>query len=163
MFSASENEFERGNAGASTTELKMAGNLKINSLVMLRDGTHPCKITQFATAKTGKHGAAKAMVTGRDIFTGKTYEETFVAGDMVPCPVVTKHEVQCLGVDTTDRTMQLLQESGELKEDLRLPEEGNISRRVWDIVDAACKECLVTYQVWGDKEQIIAVREGAEM
>lgn len=46
----------------------------------------PCKITEYSTAKTGKHGAAKATVTGIDIFTGKKYEDfgSTTAGCLVP-------------------------------------------------------------------------------
>ena len=31
----------------------------------------PCKIIEITTSKTGKHGHAKANITGIDIFTGK--------------------------------------------------------------------------------------------
>ena len=31
----------------------------------------PCKIIDITTSKTGKHGHAKANITGIDIFTGK--------------------------------------------------------------------------------------------
>jgi translation initiation factor 5A len=36
----------------------------------------PCKVTDFSTAKPGKHGAAKAAIVGHDIFTNKKYEDT---------------------------------------------------------------------------------------
>ena len=52
----------------------------------------PCKVTDFSTAKTGKHGAAKAMVTGIDIFNGNKLECTFSTGDNVDSPVVQKIE-----------------------------------------------------------------------
>ena len=65
-----ENEFEFGNAGANITELKEAGRMKPGSLIIMKD-LFPCKVTSFSTAKTGKHGAAKAMVTAKDIFTDK--------------------------------------------------------------------------------------------
>jgi translation initiation factor 5A len=35
----------------------------------------PCKVVGYTTAKTGKHGHAKASITGIDIFTGKKYED----------------------------------------------------------------------------------------
>ena len=53
-------------------------------------GEFPCKVINFSTAKPGKHGSAKAMITGKDIFTDKQYEETFGTGDMIPAPVVVK-------------------------------------------------------------------------
>ena len=33
----------------------------------------PCKVIEYITSKTGKHGHAKAKITGLDIFTGKKY------------------------------------------------------------------------------------------
>ena len=33
----------------------------------------PCKVIEYSTSKTGKHGHAKAKITGLDIFTGKKY------------------------------------------------------------------------------------------
>ena len=58
---------------------------------MLKE-TFPCRVTAFSTAKPGKHGSAKAMITGRDIFTNKEYSETFGTGDAIPAPTVAKKE-----------------------------------------------------------------------
>merc|ERR1712156_510496 len=100
----------------------------------------PCKVTAFSTAKPGKHGSAKAMITAKDIFTDKQYDETFGTGDMIP--------------------------EGELKEDLNFPTEAHLSElrgKIITIVDAGEKECLVQIQKYGDREQIVAVREGQDM
>ena len=69
---SSENEFEKGDAGSLNTELAEAGRAKPGSLYMIKD--FPCKVTAFSTAKPGKHGSAKAMLVGKDIFTDKQYE-----------------------------------------------------------------------------------------
>jgi hypothetical protein len=66
-----ENEFEKGEAGALNTKLVEAGRAKPGSLIMLKDCQFPCKVTAFSTAKPGKHGSAKAMITGKDIYTDK--------------------------------------------------------------------------------------------
>jgi hypothetical protein len=52
-------QFEQGDSGSSDIEKIQAGCLKKGSLVMIKG--HPCKVMDFSTAKTGKHGAAKAM------------------------------------------------------------------------------------------------------
>ena len=159
---SSSNEFEKGDAGSSTTHLVEAGRAKPGSLIMLKD-TFPCKVTQFATAKPGKHGSAKAMITGKDIFTDKQYEETFGTGDMTPAPTVAKNEYNCIAIDGD--FLQLMSETGELKEDIKLPTEEHlkdIKKGIERILDEAKKECLVQVQKWGDREQAVGVREGQE-
>lgn len=163
-MSGSENEFAQGDSGALNTELTEAGRLKPGSLVMMKE-TFPCKVTAFSTAKPGKHGSAKAMVTAKDIFTDKQYEETFGTGDMIPRPIVTKTEMQCISYED-DGALQILDANGELLEHLNFPTESHLSdivSRIKAIVDAATKECLVTVQKWGDKEQVISTREGNDM
>ena len=119
----SDNEFEKGDAGSSLTELAEAGRMKPGSLIMLK-GEFPCKVTAFSTAKPGKHGSAKAMITGKDIFTDKQYEETFGTGDMIPRPIVNKLEYTCLSIDGD--FLQLLTQAGEMKEDVKLPTEAHL-------------------------------------
>lgn len=159
---SSENEFEKGDAGSSLTELTEAGRAKPGSLVMIKD--MPCKVTAFSTAKPGKHGSAKAMLTGKDIFTDKQYEESFGTGDMIPKPIVSKTEMNCIDV-TEDGFLSLMQEDGEMKEDIKLPQEehlSSIAKRIKEILEAGKKECLVTVQKWGEREQAILVREGQD-
>merc|ERR1719412_782256 len=120
---SSENEFEKGDAGATNTHLVEAGRAKPGSLIMLKE-TFPCKVTAFSTAKPGKHGSAKAMLTGKDIFTDKQYEETFGTGDMIPKPIVTKTELMCMDCDD-DGVLSLLTADGEEKSDLNLPTEAH--------------------------------------
>ena len=73
--------------------------------------------------------------------------------------------MQCISYED-DGNLQILDASGELLEHLNLPTEGHLSdiaSRIKATVDEAKRECLVTVQKWGDKEQIILVREGNEM
>ena len=156
----SDNEFEKGDAGSSLTELSEAGRMKPGSLIMMK-GEFPCKVTAFSTAKPGKHGSAKAMITAKDIFTDKQYEETFGTGDMIPRPIVNKLEYTCLSIDGD--FLQLLTAAGEMKEDVKLPTEphlADIAKRLVEILDAGTKECLVTVQTWGEKQQVTGAREG---
>ena len=157
---SSENEFEKGDAGGTITKLVEAGRAKPGSLIMLKD-QFPCKVTAFSTAKPGKHGSAKAMITGKDIFTDKQYEETFGTGDMTPAPEVAKTEYNCIAVDGD--FLQLMTPEGELKEDIKLPTEEHLKdivKGINRIVDAGKCECLVQVQKWGEREQAVGVREG---
>ena len=105
---SSENEFEQGDSGALNTELADAGRMKPGSLIIMKE-TFPCKVTAFSTAKPGKHGSAKAMITAKDIFTDKQYDETFGTGDMIPRPIVNKSEVSGLSYDD-DGVLTLMDE-----------------------------------------------------
>ena len=158
-----ENEFETGDSGALNTELAEAGRMKPGSLIIMKE-QWPCKVTAFSTAKPGKHGSAKAMITAKDVFTDKQYDETFGTGDMIPRPIITKTEVTCICYDD-DGVLQLMMPDGDIKEDLNLPTESHltdVATKIKQIVDASTKECLVTFQKWGDREQVVAVREGQD-
>ena len=89
--------FEAGNAGASKTEKVESQRLKIGSLVMIKG--KPCKVSDVKSIKNGKHGAAKVILTGRDILTARVYEHSFHAGDMVDAPIVDRTEYQLLNID----------------------------------------------------------------
>ena len=159
-----ENEFDQGDSGALNTELAEAGRMKPGSLIIMKE-QWPCKVTAFSTAKPGKHGSAKAMITAKDIFTDKQYDETFGTGDMIPRPIVTKTELMCMDCDE-DGVLSLLTAEGEEKSDLNLPTEAHLAEvgaAIRRILAAGTKECLVTYQKWGDKEQVVACREGQDM
>ena len=163
-MSDEENDFVKGDSGALNTELVEAGRRKPGSLLMMK-GEFPCKVVSFSTAKPGKHGSAKAMITGKDIFTDKQYEETFGTGDMIPAPIVKKTELMCMSIDD-DGVVQMLTADGDVKEDLMLPTESHLSdvcKRIKEILDEGKKECLVTFQKFGDKEQVCAVRDGQDM
>ena len=160
-MSDEENEFIKGDSGALNAELVEAGRRKPGSLLMMKE-TFPCKVVSFSTAKPGKHGSAKAMITGKDIFTDKQYEETYGTGDMIPAPVVVNTEYTCIDLED-DGTVMLMTKDGDMKEDLKLsdaPHLKGMDKQIKAIIEAGAKECLVRVQKWGDKEQAIAVREG---
>ena len=145
---SSENEFDTGDSGALNTELAEAGRMKPGSLIIMKE-QWPCKVTAFSTAKPGKHGSAKAMITAKDVFTDKQYDETFGTGDMIPRPIVTKSEVTGLSYDD-EGLLVLMMNDGELKEDLNLPTEAHLSdiaTGIKRIIDAGTKECLVTFHL----------------
>lgn len=42
--------------------------------------------------KTGKHGHAKANFIGKDVFTQKSYEDSYPTGEKIYVPIVNKIE-----------------------------------------------------------------------
>ena len=123
---------------------------------------HPCKVVSFSTAKTGKHGAAKAMVTGIDIFSSSKYECTFSTTDNVDAPLVVRKEYTLNYIDD-EGFMALMTDSGEMKEDLKVPEDEwlkDVTEKIRDILDDGKKECLVTIVSAMGQEKLISVKEG---
>ena len=106
-MSGSENEFDQGDSGALNTELAEAGRMKPGSLIIMKE-QFPCKVTAFSTAKPGKHGSAKAMITAKDVFTDKQYDETFGTGDMIPRPIIKKLEYTLVDVETDSGILSLM-------------------------------------------------------
>jgi translation initiation factor 5A len=159
-MSEEDYQFEQGDSGSAGIEKIQAGCLKIGSLVMIKG--HPCKVVSFSTAKTGKHGAAKAMVTGIDIFSSNKYECTFSTGENVDAPVVERKEYTLNFIDD-EGFMSLMNESGDMKEDLKLPEEEwlkDVVDKCKAIIEAGQKECLVTVVSAMGQEKLITCREG---
>ncbi len=131
-------------------------------MVMIKG--HPCKVVSFSTAKTGKHGSAKAMVSGIDIFSSNKYECTFSTGDNVDAPLVKRIEYTLINIDD-DGFMSLMDETGEIKEDLQVPADEwlkDVTDRVREIFNDGKKECIVTVVSAMGQEKLIAVREGKE-
>ena len=123
---------------------------------------HACKVVNFSTAKTGKHGAAKAMVTGIDIFSSAKYECTFSTTDSVDAPLVVRKEYVLNFIDD-EGYMALMTESGEMKEDLKIPEDEwlkDVADRCREIVAEGKKECLVSVVAAMGQEKLISVKEG---
>ena len=157
------NEFENTNSGASAFKKVSVGSLKKGELVMIK--SKPCKITEFTTCKTGKHGAAKALLTGIDILTGRRLECTYSTGDTVDAPICTRKEIMLINIED-DGYVTLLLDSGELREDIKLPSEDcfkDAAVRCKQIFDAEEKECLVTVMETLGTQTIISCREGKEL
>ena len=122
---------------------------------------HPCKLVSFSTAKTGKHGSAKAMVTGIDIFSAQKYECSFSTGDMVDAPIVAKTDYTLLNIDE-DGYMSLMSNTGEIKQDLRIPEEEwlkDVVQRTKEIIERDDSRCVVTIMQSMNREMLITSRE----
>lgn len=75
---------------------------------------------EMTTAKTGKHGAAKASITGIDIFTNKKHEESISTSHTVGVPIVVRTEYSLIDI-ASDGFVTLMTDDGSTKEDLKLP------------------------------------------
>merc|ERR1711935_108363 len=106
-------------SGSSLTYPMQCGELRKGSLVMIKG--HPCKVADFSTSKTGKHGHAKAHIVALDIFTSRKYEDLCPTSHNMEVPFVKKTEMQVLSADMATGEISLLFENGDTKDDLNLP------------------------------------------
>lgn len=113
-----DTDVHTGDAGSSHTYPVSAGSVRKGFFVMLKG--RPCKVADVSTSKTGKHGHAKANIMGYDIFTNKKYEDVCPTSHNVDAPFVTRQEYNLMSIN--DGFLQLLDENGATREDLRLPE-----------------------------------------
>ena len=93
---------------ATQLEKKEAGSLHRGDHIMMKG--KPCKISGTTKAKPGKHGSAKAIITGVNLLDGKTVEQSYGTGDQVDCPIIKRTEYTLLGID--DDFLQLMDEEG---------------------------------------------------
>ena len=140
-----DEDFEQVDAGASETTPATAGDLKKGTLFVM-NGNRPCKVVDYSTAKTGKHGHAKASITGIDIFTGKKYEDSLPCSHNVEIPNVVRKAWTIMTLDD-DYVTLFDEETGETKADLKLPDDTEddkaVSKIIRDGVDAG-KSLVVT-------------------
>ena len=73
---------------------------------------HPCKITETATSKTGKHGHAKITFAGVDIFTGKKYSGVEPGHAVMMQPPCVKTEYLLCDLDEKEGTLNLMADDG---------------------------------------------------
>ena len=127
-------EFENTESGSSDCTPSTAGQVKKGGYCMLKD--HPCKVTEYSTAKPGKHGSAKATIVGIDIFTGKKHEDTAPTAATIQIPNVTKNEYEIADVNEDDYFVSAILEDGSLKSDLKLPiddeETFHTLKKLWE-------------------------------
>lgn len=152
----SDDEFQGAHQGSHTFPAQ-AGSLKKGDYIVI-DG-HPCKIMELTTSKTGKHGHAKASITAIDIFTGKKLEESAPTSHNVECPNVVKSEYELVSIDNNG-FCTFMNEEGEYREDLKLPNEGDYDfvKPLKELYDKGTPLLLQVVAALG-QEHIVGYRE----
>merc|ERR1712178_342135 len=150
-----DEQFEQADSGAMTFPTS-AGSIRKGSHMLIKG--FPCKVAEVTTSKTGKHGHAKASITGIDIFTGKKYEDSVPTSHNVDCPNVTKTEYTVISLG--DGYLTLMDKDGEMREDLKLPELEDLQDVCDKLRDGLEKdvEMLVVVQAAMGQEMVISCR-----
>ena len=72
------------------------GGLKKGDTIIIDDA--PCKITDTATSRPGKHGHAKVNLTAVGILDGKKRQMVLPGHDKVEAPIIEKKSAQILSI-----------------------------------------------------------------
>ncbi|CAF1180113.1 unnamed protein product [Rotaria sordida] len=155
-----DDDFQTGDAGASTTYPQQCSALRKNGFVMLKN--RPCKIMEMSTSKTGKHGHAKVHMVGIDIFTGKKYEDICPSTHNMSVPNVKRVEYSLIDIDT-DGYVSLMDDSSDTRSDIKLP-EGELGQEIkakFDsgealkvtVLQALGEEAIITYKIEQDSRK----------
>ena len=67
----------------------------------------PCKIVSLTLSETGKHGHAKAHITGSDIFTAKKFEAMFSTAHDAAVPIVSVTDYTVIDIVDTSTSFTL--------------------------------------------------------
>lgn len=95
-------------------------HIKVGAHIVLKD-VYPCKITDVAFSKPGKHGHAKKSVTGVDVITDKKYEQIFTHHSIIKIPEITRTVYQLCDID--DGFMSLMDNiTCDTRQDICLPD-----------------------------------------
>lgn len=154
-----DENFENVEAGASETYPMSAGSIKKNGHMVING--RPCKVVDYSTAKTGKHGHAKASIVGIDIFNGKKYEDSLPTSHNVDVPNIKRTEWQAIAVDA-EGYLSLMDQLGKMRNDLKVPDEtdddAEVAQRIRDGLEVG-KEVFVTILAAMGIEKIAEAKE----
>ncbi|KAJ1644479.1 translation initiation factor eIF5A [Coemansia erecta] len=149
-----EHHFENAESGAALTYPMQCSALRKNGFVVMKG--RPCKIIDMSTSKTGKHGHAKVNYSGIDLFNGRKYEDMSPSTHNVDVPHVKRQDYEL--VDITDGFLSLMDESGEMKEDVKLTEGADITKQIEADFEEG-KVLIVTILTAMGEEGVVAYKE----
>merc|ERR1719198_2070303 len=151
-------------AGADTYPCE-AGQIRKGGLIMVKG--RPCKVSEVSVSKTGKHGHAKCNFTTYDIFTDKKLEDMIPSTHGTTVPNVKREEYTLMSV-AEDDFMTIMDENGDIREDLKLPKYPESAAEDLTNFLQTCedegKDCVVTVQVFGNRteEMVISWKQGSD-
>eukprot|EP00899_Mesostigma_viride_P003979 jgi/Mesvir1/13582/Mv02828-RA.1 len=133
MSESEDHTFESANAGASLTFPMQASAIRKGGHIVIKD--RPCKVVEVSTSKTGKHGHAKCHFVAIDIFNGKKYDDIVPSSHNSDVPNVKRTDYVLASI-SDDGYVSLLMDTGEIKEDLKMPEDQQLADQIQSMYDA---------------------------
>jgi len=148
---------DQASSGASATYPVQCSTLRKNGFVMIKN--RPCKIMEMSTSKTGKHGHAKVHLVGLDIFTNKKYEDLCPSTHNIDVPNVNRSDFQLIDI-SDDGFVTLMNDKGDTRDDLRLP-EGEMGTKLKEEYVREDNTVIVTVMSAVGEEAIIACKNAS--
>jgi translation initiation factor 5A len=146
-------------AGSAETYPIEAGQIRKGGLMMIKG--QPCKVSEVSTSKTGKHGSAKCNFTAYNIFNNKKLEDMLPSTHGTTAPNISRIEYTLVDINDED-FMTLMTESGETREDLKLPEFPETYAKELREEFAKGKQLVVTVLKAVGQEQVMSHKVDAE-
>ena len=100
-------------------KLVSVGTLKKGDTIIIDDA--PCKITDTATSRPGKHGHAKVNLTAVGILDGKKRQIVMPGHDRVEAPIIEKKSAQILSISGNSANVMDMETYETF--DMEIPEE----------------------------------------
>eukprot|EP00040_Diaphanoeca_grandis_P009935 m.50900 g.50900 ORF g.50900 m.50900 type:complete len:153 (-) comp21361_c0_seq1:283-741(-) len=107
------------NSNEDSVYPKQASAFRKGELIMI-DGL-ACKIMEMTKVKPGKHGVAKCQFVAIEIFNNSKKLLSASSKSNVDAPVTSRSEWIFLGMDSEDYMSLLDENTGETRQDLKLP------------------------------------------
>uniref|UniRef100_A0A0E9Q6D1 Eukaryotic translation initiation factor 5A n=1 Tax=Anguilla anguilla TaxID=7936 RepID=A0A0E9Q6D1_ANGAN len=113
---------------------------------------------EMSTSKTGKHGHAKVHMVGIDIFSGKKYEDICPSTHNMDVPNIKRVDYRLINIQ--DGYLSLLQDSGEVREDLKIP-EGDLGKEINSRFEDG-EDMMITVLSAMNEECAVAIKAGSK-
>ena len=149
---------DEGTQSGSDTYPMQASAIKKNGYVVIKD--RPCKVVETSTSKTGKHGHAKCNIVAIDIFTGRKYEDISPSTHPMMVPNVTRQEYLLTDVNEEGFCALMEEASGELKEDLKVPDD-EVGQGLKAAFDKGQELIVAVLRAMGE-ERIVSFKENSK-
>jgi len=131
-------DFDIADSGASQVYPAQCSSLRKNGYVVMKG--RPCKIVEMSTSKTGKHGHAKVHMVGIDLYNAKKYEDICPSTHNMDVPFVKRVDFQLVDI-SQDNFLSLMDEGGDVREDVKIPDNDlgtEIRQKFEDGEDVVC-------------------------
>jgi translation initiation factor 5A len=135
----------------------------------------PVKVVEVTHAQPGKHGHSKVLLTiyfslflssmfiqvhliGIDIFTGRRYEDVRPSGHVIQVPNIRKKDYLVVNIDDDNYITLLNEDTCNVRSDMKLKEDSDITRRMLDKFNEGNGQIKVTVLSALGEEQIMSFK-----